>query len=42
MIRAIVGVRKQHLYPRIPTTVAKLLQYSGLGSNSGMGFLHAK
>ena len=30
---------KKNLYPRIPTAVAKLLQYSGLGSNSGMGFL---
>ena len=29
----------QNLYPRIPTAVAKLLQYSGLGSNTGMGFL---
>ena len=33
---------QQYLYPRIPTVVAKLLQYSGLGWNSGMGFLHAK
>ena len=23
-----------------PTVVVKLLQYSGLGSNTGMGFLH--
>ena len=30
---------QQNLYPRIPTAVAKLLQYSGLGSNSGMSFL---
>ena len=33
---------QQNLYPRIPTAVAKLLQYSGLGSKSGMGFLHVK
>ena len=40
MIRAIVGMRnQQNLYPKAPTAVAKLLQYSGLGSNSGMGFL---
>ena len=32
---------QQNLYPRIPTAVARLLQYSGLRSNSGMGFLHA-
>ena len=43
MIHATAGVRnQQNLYPRIPTTVAKLLQYSSLRSNSGMGFLHAK
>ena len=30
---------QQNFYPKAPTTVAKLLQYSGLGSNSGMGFL---
>ena len=30
---------QQNLYPKDPTVVAKLLQYSGLGSNSGMGFL---
>ena len=30
---------QQNLYPKAPTAVAKLLQYSGLGSNSGMGFL---
>ena len=30
VIRATVGIRNQHyLYRRIPTTVAKLLQYSG-------------
>ena len=33
---------QQYLYPRIPTAVAKLLQYSGLGSNTGMGFLHER
>ena len=31
---------QQNLYPKIPSTaVVKLLQYSGLGSNTGMGFL---
>ena len=30
---------QQNLYPKTPTTVAKLLQYGGIGSNSGMGFL---
>ena len=30
---------QQNLYPRCPTAVARLLQYSGLGSNTGMGFL---
>ena len=30
---------QQNLYPRIPTAIAKLLHYSGLGSNSGMSFL---
>ena len=30
---------QQNLYPRIPTAVAKLLQYSGLGSNTWMSFL---
>ena len=30
---------QQNLYPKASTAVAKLLQYSGLGSNSGMGFL---
>ena len=40
MIRATVGMQnQQNLYPKAPTVVAKLLQYSGLGSNSGMGFL---
>ena len=40
MIRATVGMQNQkNLYPKAPTVVAKLLQYSGLGSNSGMGFL---
>ena len=42
-IHSIVGVRnQQYLYPRVPTAVAKLLQYSDLGSNSRMGFLQAK
>ena len=40
MIRAMVGMRnQQNLYPKALTAVAKLLQYSGIGSNSGMGFL---
>ena len=30
---------QQNLYLNFSTTVAKLLQYSGLGSNIGMGFL---
>ena len=30
---------QKNLYPRVPTAVAELLQYSGLGSNIGMGFL---
>ena len=31
---------QQNLYPKIPSTaIVKLLQYSGLGSNTGMGFL---
>ena len=31
---------QQNLYPKLPpTVVVKLLQYSGLGSNTGMGFL---
>ena len=30
---------QQYLYPKFPPTViVKLLQYSGLGSNTGMGF----
>ena len=33
---------QQYLFPKFPpTAVVKLLQHSGLGSNSGMGFLHA-
>ena len=40
LIRGTVGMRnQQNLYPKAPTAVAKLLQYSGLGSNSWMGFL---
>ena len=32
---------QQNLYSYVPpTAVVKLLQYSGLGSNTGMGFLH--
>ena len=32
---------QQNLYPKLsPTAVVKLLHYSGLGSNTGMGFLH--
>ena len=39
VIRATVGVRnQQYLYPRVPTVVAKLLQYCGVGSNTGMVF----
>ena len=31
---------QQNLYPKLPlTAVVKLLRYSGLGSNTGMGFL---
>ena len=31
---------QQNLYPKLPpTAVVKLLQYSGLGSNTGMSFL---
>ena len=31
---------QQNLYPKLPpTTVVQLLQYNGLGSNTGMGFL---
>ena len=31
---------QQNLYPKLPlTAVVKLLQYNGLGSNTGMGFL---
>ena len=31
---------QQNLYPKLPpTVVVKLLQYSGLGSNTWMGFL---
>ena len=31
---------QQYLYPKFsPTAVVKLLQYSGLGSNTRMGFL---
>ena len=29
---------QQNFYPRVPAAVVKLLQYSGLGSNTGMGF----
>ena len=32
---------QQNLYPKLPpTVVVKLLQYSGLGSNTGIGFHH--
>ena len=31
---------QQNLYPKLPpTVVVKLLQYSGIGSNTWMGFL---
>ena len=33
---------QQNLYPRVPTTVAELLQYNGLGSNMRMGFLRER
>ena len=40
LIHATVGVlNQQNLYHKSSTAVAKILQYSGLGSNSGMGFL---
>ena len=40
LICATVGCQnQQYLYHKAPTAVAKLLQYSGLGSNTGMGFL---
>ena len=32
------GINK--IYILNPTVVAELVQYSGLGSNTGMGFLH--
>ena len=36
LIRATVGCRnQQYLYPKALTTVAKLLQYSGVGSTQG-------
>ena len=34
--------KEQNLYPRVPTAIAELLQYSGLGSNTGMGFLRER
>ena len=33
---------QQNLYLRVPTAVAKLLQYSSLGSNMGMSFLRER
>ena len=33
---------QQNLYPKVPTAVAELLQYSGIGSNMGMGFLRER
>ena len=33
---------QKKLYPRIPTAVIELLQYSDLGSNTGMGFLRER
>ena len=33
---------QQNLYPRVPTAVVELLQYCGLGSNTGMGFLRER
>ena len=40
MIRATVGERNTQYFDSYvpPTAVVKLLQYSGLGSNKGMGF----
>ena len=32
-------IRINNIYILNPTAVVKLLQYSGLGSNTGMGFL---
>ena len=41
LIQATVGMQnQQNLYPKAPITVIKLLQYSGLGLNSGMCFLN--
>ena len=39
LIRAAIGFRINNIYILNPTAVVKLLQYSGIGSNSGMGFL---
>ena len=40
LIHATVGMmNQQNLYPKALTAVIKLLQYSGLRLNSGMGFL---
>ena len=33
---------QKNLYPRVPTVIVELLQYSGLGSNTGMGFLRER
>ena len=33
---------QQNLYPKVSTAVVELLQYSGLGSNTGMGFLRER
>ena len=33
---------QQNFYPRVSTAIAELLQYSGLGSNIGMGFLRER
>ena len=35
-----IGINK--IYILNPTAVAELLQYSGLGSNTGMGFLRER
>ena len=41
LIRATVGCSESTIFVSLvpPTAVVKLLQYSGLGSNTGMGFL---
>ena len=33
---------QQNLYPKVPDVVAEILQYSGLGSNTGISFLRER